>query len=575
MNAILTPTDNTRPGPAVPGRLRRLWMAPLWAHVALLAVVLALLYPLMSPSSSYTSDEGAYALQERSLERGSWAYDYRAGPLDPDGRAFPIILSDRGESGFFTYVKHPAYALLLRGSTAVAGPVLGLHLPALLGVLGTAIAAWLLAGQLDPRLRRPAFWLAASGPVLVNGFLLWAHAPSAALAGFALLGTAHLVRGERVRRAMGGVVVAALTGGVLLRSEGLLFAGALAVALGVVVLRRDGARRAAALAALAGLPPLVAALLEREWVSSIMGASHETLVTRSGGGSSSFVAGRLSGAWHVLMQAHFGDPAAGLPLLLALVMVAGLGFVALRRWVPSSLGKLAVAVVLSAGFVVLRFAGHPLDPVTGLLPAWPLAALGLLLFRWRGAGPVAHALGATGLLFALAVLATQYSEGGGVEWGGRFLSPLTVPIAVVAAAGLLRALDAVPGADRRRATALLAALGLTTAVFAVASVGSLRDRQDDMVAAIARHPATITVTTRSSLPRLAWRADREVTWMLTDEARLPGLLQHLRSEGVADVAVVTAVEVPLSDLGAYSVLEPVHEAALTDSGLQLVVARDR
>ncbi|MGI8983235.1 MAG: hypothetical protein ACR2HM_01665 [Acidimicrobiales bacterium] len=574
MNASLTPTDNARLGPSVPGRLRRLWGAPLWAHVALLAVVLALLYPLMSPSSSYTSDEGAYALQERSLEGGSWAYDYRAGPLDPDGRAFPIILSDRGESGYFTYVKHPAYALLLRASTTVAGPVLGLHLPALLGVMGTAIAAWLLAGHLEPRLRRPAFWLAASGPVLVNGFLLWAHAPSAALAGFALLGAAHIVRGGRSRGAMGGLVVAALTCGVLLRSEGLLFAGALAVSLGAVALRRDGARRAAAVTAWVGLPPLVAALLEREWVRSISGASHETLATRSGG-SSSFLAGRLSGAWHVLMQAHFGDPAAGLPLLLALVLVAGLGFVALRRWVPSSLGKLAVAVVLAAGFVALRFAGHPLDPVTGLLPAWPLAALGLLLFRWRRAGSVAHVLGGTALLFALAVLATQYAEGGGVEWGGRFLSPLVVPIAVLAAAGLLRAVDAVPGADRRRATALLAALGLTTAVFAVASVGSLRDRQDDMVAAIAQHPATITVTTRRSLPRIAWRADREVTWMLTDEAGLAGLLQHLRRAGVADVAVVTAVDVPLSDLGAYPVLEPVREAALSDSGLQMVIARDR
>lgn len=574
MNITLVPECDTRPPAGARRRLRRLWLAPLWAHVAVLAAVLTLLYPLMSPSSAYTSDEGAYALQERSLEQGSWTYDYRAEPFDPDGRAFPIILSDQGESGYHPYVKHPAYPLLLRASTAVAGPVLGLHLPALLGLVGAAVAAWLLAGQLDPRLRRPAFWLAAGGPVLVNGFLIWAHAPSAALAGFALVGAAIVARGAPGRWAMAAVAVA-LAGGVLLRSEGLLFAAALTAVLAAVVLRRDGLRRAAATLAVVGLPPLAVALLEREWVGSIIGSPRETLATRSGGGTSSFLSGRLSGAWHVLMQGHFVDPAAGLPLLLALTLMTGLGVIALRRWGPSSLGKLALAVGLAAAFVVFRYASHPADPVTGLFTAWPLAALGLLLFRWRGAGPVAHVLGGTSLLCAAAVLATQYSEGGGVEWGGRFLSPLLVPIAVLAVAGLVRALDAVPSPARQRATALLVALGVVSATFAVASVGNLRNRQDDLIAAISRHPATVTVTTRPSLPRLAWRSDARVTWMLTDEAGLAGLLDGLRRAGVADVAVLTGTEVPLADLGAYPALEPVQEPVLRASGLQLVVVRDR
>jgi len=574
MSTTLVPQNDTRPKPDAAGRLGRLWQAPLWAHVAVLAGVLALLYPLMSPSSSYTSDEGAYALQERSLAQGSWTYEYRAEPVDPEGRAFPIILSERGESGFLPYVKHPAYPLLLRASTTVAGPVLGLHLPALLGLIGTAVAAWLLAGTIDPRFRRPAFWLAAGGPVLVNGFLIWAHAPSAALAGFALVGAARIAGGGPARRAT-VVVVAALVGGVLLRSEGLLFAGALTVTLAAVVLRRKGVAWAGATLAVLGAPPLAVALLEQAWISSIIGAPKETLVTRSGGGSSSFLDGRLSGAWHVLMQGHFVDPAAGLPLLLALALLTGLGVIALRRWGPSSLGKLVLAVGLAAGLVVFRYAGHPADPVTGLFTAWPLAALGLLLFRWRGAGPVAHVLGGTSLLCGAAVLVTQYSEGGGVEWGGRFLSPLLVPIAVLAVAGLVRALDAVPGPSRRPATALLVGMGVVSAAFAVASVGDLRHRQDELVAAVARHPQAITVTTRPSLPRLAWRADSRVTWMLTDEAGLPGLLDGLRRAGVQDVAVVTDAEAPLSDLGAYPALKSVPEPALRASGLQMVVARDR
>ncbi len=85
----------------------------------------------------------------------------------------------------------------------------------------------------------------------------------------------------------------------------------------------------------------------------------------------------------------------------------------------------------------------------------------------------------------------------------------------------------------------------------------------------------MTVTTRPSLPRLAWRSDARVTWMLTDDAGLPALLDDLRRAGVADVAVVTSTDVPLSDLMAYPRLEPVAEPALRGSGLQLVMATDR
>ena len=161
------------------------------------------------------------------------------------------------------------------------------------------------------------------------------------------------------------------------------------------------------------------------------------------------------------------------------MLVAGLGVNTLRWWGPSSLGKLALGVGLAAGFVAFRFLGHAADPVTGLFPAWPLAAVGPPpSFRRRGAGAVAQLLGGSSLLCAGAALATQYSEGGGVEWGGRFLSPLLVPIAVLGVAGLVRSLDAVPGPARRPATALLVALGLVSATFAVASVGNLRGRKD-------------------------------------------------------------------------------------------------
>ena len=559
-------------GPAIveAGPVRRVWGAPLWAHAAALAVLVLALLPLMRPTSAFTSDEGAYALQVAALENGSWVYDYRAAPLDPEGRAFPIVLSDSGPEGSYTYVKHPAYPVLLQASSRLVGRTLGLHLVNLLGVVGAAVAAWLLAGQLDPRLRRLAFWLAAGGPVLVNGFLIWAHAPSAALAGLALAAAARIAR-RGVTTWAAVAMITALAGGVLLRSEGLLLAGALAVSLAAVrFLQTRRLTTAVAVAALGAGPALLVAVVERWWISSIVGGSYAGVAGQSGS-SSSFLDARLTGAWHVLFKGWFIDAGAGLPVLAALAVVAGGGYVALRR--PGR--GLAVVVVVAVALLAVRFAAHPHDPVTGLLSAWPLAVLGVLLFRWRDAGPVAWLLGGTIAVFALATLATQYPEGGGLEWGGRYLSPALVPLAVLAAAGLARAVAGVPETERRGAVALLAALGVTTAVFSVATAGALRAREDRIIAAVERHPSPVMVTTRPALPRLTWRGGDRLTWMLTDEAGLPALLQSLRRQGVAEVGVVAGLDVPASALAAYPTSEERPERALADDGLRLIMLQGR
>ena len=552
------------------GPVRRAWGAPLWAHAAVLAVVVLAVFPLMRPTSAFTSDEGAYALQVAALDNGSWEFDYRAAPLDPEGRAFPVVLSDSGPDGYYTYVKHPAYPVLLQAGSRLVGRTLGLHLFSLMGMVGAAVAAWLLAGELDARLRRPAFWLAAGGPVLVNGFLIWAHAPSAALAGLALAAAARIAR-RGVTPWAAVAMSAALAGGVLLRSEGLLLAGALAVSLAAVRFAHRRPIAALAVVALAAGPALLVAVVERWWISSIVGGTYGN-VAGQGSTSSSFVDDRLTGAWHVLFKGWFIDAGAGVPVLAALAVVAGGGFLALRR--PGR--GLTVVVVVAVALLAVRFAAHPHDPVTGLLSAWPLAVLGLLMFRWRDAGPVAWLLGGTIAMFTLATLATQYPEGGGLEWGGRYLSPALVPLAVLATAGLARAVAGVAGEPgRRRAVALLAALGVTTAVFSVATVGALRAREDRIVAAVERHPSPVMVTTRPALPRLAWRAGDRLNWMLTSEASLPDLLASLRGQGVAEVGVVAGVNVPAFALSAYPTSEERPEPALADDGLRLTVLRGR
>jgi hypothetical protein len=572
VNVRAEPPAEVRP-PRRPA-LRRIWDAPLWAHAAVLLVALLALLPVMSPESSFTQDEGAYALQVRSLEQGAWEYEYRARAIDPAGRWFPVVLSTKGDDGFYTYAKHPAYPLVLRAATSVAGTTLGLHLVALLGVVGAAAAAWLLAAEVDRSLSRPAFWVAAAGPVLVNGMLLWAHAPSAALAGLALVAAVRIARrGMRPLVTLGAV--AALVAGVLLRSEGLLFAGALAAAVALMRFRAAGARPAvAALVALGG-PSLVAALAERLWIRSIVGRTVEDLVVRGGAGSTPYLQGRFAGAFHSLFQAHDSVPAASVPVLAALGVGAGVGYVALRRWRSTSLCELTVAALGVAALDGARVVLHPTEAVTGLFAAWPVAALGLFLVRKRDRSPTLDLCLVASGLFAAAILLTQYPEGGGLEWGGRFFSPVTVPLAVVATVVLAHRLRSAPPPARGTATGAVAVLVAATAVLALVTVARGRSGQDRLIAAVGRHPAGVTVTTVDVFPRLAWRTHDRLNWMLTDDEGLDELVSTLHDAGVPDVVVVTRADVRRAAVEAYDDVRPVEQDVFGPVGATMLVLSDR
>jgi hypothetical protein len=563
------PTKPVAAATTRPNLLRRVWGAPLWAHAAALLLFLLALLPWMSPNSAFSPDEGAYALQVETLEAGSWAYDYEAARYDPDGRHFPIYLSTRAASGYYPYVKHPAYPLLLQAARRVAGPTLGLHLLALLGTVGTAAAAWLLAAGLDGRLARPAFWMAATGPVVVNGFLIWAHAPSAALAGLALVGAVKIARRGFSPLATVGVSTA-LVAGVLLRSEALLFALGLAAALAWARLRRaTGLRRLVPL--LLAVPPVIAALLEHAWIGAIIGEGLEAAGIRRG--RVPFLQGRLSGLVHELLGPAELEKGAALPVLVALVLVVGLGYLGLRRWGPRSCRSLAVATAGSGLALLVRVVVYPYEPVTGLFAAWPLGLLGLLLVRWGRGGTAAAQLGLTVALFTGAVLLLQYPEGGATEWGGRFLSPVLAPLAALATAGLATALQAVPRPERRLATGLVATVAIVFAAFGLVTVGSERARIERVTRAIARHPAPVTVTTQTFVPRAGWSADRTLAWMQADEHDLAPLVAQLGAKGVPQVAVVVPDDVPVSRLTGLADVREVREPAIRAVGMRLFLVK--
>jgi len=133
----------------------------------------------------------------------------------------------------------------------------GLEALPLFAVVLACVAPWAVAGWAGPTARRSAFWLCASSPVLVNGWILWGHALMTAVAGLGV-------------------------------------AGALAW-------HRRGSERSSGWLAVAAVA--LAGVVQRMWVESITGGSRSLLADRTGG--ESYLAGRLDGLWHSLLEPAF------------------------------------------------------------------------------------------------------------------------------------------------------------------------------------------------------------------------------------------------------------------------------
>ena len=529
------PETGARPGVAL---VRRAVRAPLWAHVFGLVLLLGATAPLLKLDASFTTDEGAYAHQAHSVEGGGWPVRQVSDVVDPSGRWFGMVNGSQGPNGNFTYTAHPLVVVVMARLASGLGDDVGLHLLPLAGVVGSAIAAWLLAGIVRPndrRLSAAAFWVAATSPVLVNGTVIWAHTASAALAGFALVGAVRIFeRGVNAKSlALLGVTAA---GGVLLRSEGLLFAGALTAALMVGLWFRRARTSAVVASAVVAGPAMVAYFIERRWVARIVGGPSlvQPAIRQVGG---SWISGRLSGGWHDLINPNAADLVAAVlgAIALSIVIFAG---VKLRRLRVGEGREVAGLLTVALGLLLVRTFLRPIETVTGLLAAWPLALVGLLAAaRWNRLPAAERFLAGVGLLFGAAVFATGYAEGGGQEWGGRFYFPLLVPMAVLAVVWLVRAAEGWTAADRRALLAPLVAMAVVPSLLGLVVVRDLRVHSDHIVSDIAAVKPQVIVTNSIALPRAAWRL-RGVAWLRVDIPDMPDVVDQLRAAGIGPVAVV-------------------------------------
>jgi hypothetical protein len=519
---------------------------PLAAHAGLLVAGLALALAVAEREVPFTVDEGSYAIQAEAVADGGWAIHWPFRTEDPEATHFPYHGGRVTDTAEFAYVSHPGWPAALSVARDVGPEGVGLRLLPLASVVAGAAVAWALARRIaGPGAAPWAFWVVAASPLLANGFIVWAHAPATAVAGVAVLATVQLGDGRRGPLPWLALVVA-VAAGVLLRSELLLFAGALTAVLVAIGLR---ARRPALLGAgaLAAATAGATLLAERAWIRDIAGRAGQDLGSRADG-DGGLLSGRIGGAGTVLVEAASDSAGAAVCGLLAVALVA-VAAVARRRGALWT-GPPAVALLGgAAALTVLRAVVGPDDPVSGLLVAWPVVALLGLVGRAEDRRLLVLLGGSA--LFALAILATQYDDGGGLQWGGRYLAPLLVPLGVTVAVVVATRLAA------RERVAVAALLG-ATAVLSLVVPDQVRRRNADGIEAVDATGAEVVLVEGDKLARLDWAAWPERCW-LADGDDLAGALDVARAAGVDRLG---SLLVPIDELRALGAeAEPTAESA--------------
>jgi hypothetical protein len=525
----------------------RVWAAPLWAHVLVLATGLAAMAPLMAPGAgTFSPDEAVVVTQARSLgSGGGWIVEHPFAEVDPDDRYYPVAGSTPGERGMAPFVKHPAYPLVLAGLDAVGGAT-AMVLLSVMGTVAAAGLAALLAREVTGGLERPVLWaVGGASPLLFDAYLLIAHAVGAALVTGATLA---VVMGTRGRRPAPALVAAGalLALAVLFRSEALIFALALgaAVAVAGVVARRPGVVGGGAALAVAAVATAVA---ERRLAASLVGeGGGDALAVPAAGGS--FLGARWEGLVNTWLRPSLEVPAGPDLLLVVAAVMAAAAVVVLR----GRLGRPPMLVALSVaatGASAVAFLADPDRVVPGLLVAYPLAIFGIGLVDRRSFEASSRlVVTLTTGLFVAGVLATQYRVGGSAEWGGRYFALAVPALTVLAVDGLARRAPALPGPVRRGALAGLVACSALLAAGALVSLGSWQGHYDDLLAGIDRAGRStaagdgggpVVVSAYPGIARRGWPALEGQRWLYNpDPEHGPELTRRLRRTGVDELVFV-------------------------------------
>ncbi|MEO6989246.1 MAG: hypothetical protein ABI239_11425 [Aquihabitans sp.] len=483
------------------------------------------------------SDDGAYASQVRLAESGDWGYHDGPSWGTPSTSRPTLGKSSVVDGVEYPYIKHPAWIHVLRAADQLNLPILGMCVVNVLAAVVAAVVAGHLAGP--SRLTSViAFWTVALGPPLVWSLGLWAHAVACALGAV----IAWCMVRWREQGQPGWVVAAALAVSclVLVRTEGMLLVPAVGAVLALHAWerRRDG--RALASAVVAGFGVLAAASAARAMDLRLVGSVAPGAEIPAPTSDHPWLAGRWSGFEATFLSGGFNhrDYTVG---VLALFLVA-VGAATWRRRPAEGIGAVVVGagVVLVAARAVMGWD----QLIQGFFAAAPALAFGLVGIRWTRGSVKERTLVVFAATYGAAVIATQYPDGGATEWGGRFLAPVVVPLAVLASMGVSRFVETSRG---RAITSRSAVLAITTLLIvlpvlpALGSTNSNRSTHAAVVADLRSADVDAAIGTFPTLPLLLWPTIGEVPWTVTGpeaSEQLPALVERALQTGEERLAVV-------------------------------------
>ncbi len=530
-----------------------------------LAVVLAMMFPLVVEDTVWSADVGALLYQSSRLAEGrGWLVDHPFPAADPDGGWFPLHLSwladpDTAGEGYVVLAKHPVLTWLVAGLVNLGGLRAVVALSTL-GTLAAAVATAHLVRRVEPDLAPAALWFTGlASPLLFDGYIGYAHTVAAAALAWAAVLVLSVLDGIDDGAGPGASVpgVAAALGLIalacLVRTEAAFAVGALAVA--VIVdgpfsarANRTGPGRRSRLIVSRGVIGATIALIGVGTVIADRRAAVDFVATANPAWRSESL-DFWPARWAGLQQTWLSPGRGPENVLIALSTgaVLALGWLARRRVESSIVTMFGVLAVVAVA--VRWLVGSP-PLVTGLIMAFPSMFAALLTVRAdtviRDRTVRITLIAFT--VFAGSVLATQYPFGGVSEWGGRYFAvglPLAIAAALPAAATTLAGLSPAP---RRTivvsvvaAALLLNALGLV----GLRSVRHATEKLNDRVAAatVQADPGDggrpVVVTTVPLAGRVAWQQIDHGRWLLVDSDELPKAGDRLAALGIRSFVLVS------------------------------------
>lgn len=490
-------------------------------------------------TASVNVDDGVYAVQAAAIEDGSLSIPHVLADVDAAGVSTPYA-NTVTDSGYYLLPHHSPWSAVLAGFTIVIGD-LGVRVAPALAFAAAVVATYYLAHVCGcPRAAPLAAGLALASPMLFDALQLWAHTAVAAAIAVALLGSVRIMQ-VGLTWMSGLFVVSGCVVATLLRGDGFMFAVAVALAL---TWRGISGRRA--VPASVGVAALVFSVLAYGSftfaISRYVGGSSSAstaYVDRATSSRGTFaVEERLQAALSTLFtSARYGGAASTALLAVGAVFVLFAGVSLRRKDVGDAQGLLfAAAAVLLIRVVAFSETGVM---ATGILGGWPIVLLALGRRREHRSDPERFLILVV-VLAVLGVLATQGEVGGGLNWGGRYISASVPALCVLVAVAVERIMQAYA----RRPKLMVAAVA---AVAAVSVVGMLkldwvtRQRNDRILAELDGFDvAAPIVTSHRSLPLLDWSAYPERQWLRVPSSDPAGgrrLASLLREAGIQRVVV--------------------------------------